>query len=46
MPSFKYGQIEFASKEFHKKRQITDIFMIDVTNVVLSDEVPCNNWKD
>ena len=43
---FKFGQIEVASKDFHKQRQITDIFTIDVNKVVLSDKVPCNNGKD
>ena len=27
-------------------KQITDIFMIDVNRVVISDKVPCNNGKD
>ena len=43
---FKFGQIEVASKNFHKQRQITDIFTIDVNKVVLSDKVPCNNGKN
>ena len=43
---FKFGRIEAATKDFHKKRQITDIFTIDVNEVVLSDKVPCNNGKD
>ena len=43
---FKFGQIEVASKDFHKQRQITDIFTIGVNKVVLSDKVPCNNGKD
>ena len=43
---FKFGQIEVASKDFHKQRQITDIFTIDVNKVVLSDKVSCNNGKD
>ena len=46
MSSFKFGQIEVASKDFHKQRQITDIFTIDVNKVVLSDKIPCNNEKD
>ena len=28
------------------QRQITDIFMIDINKVVLSDKVTCNNGKD
>ena len=43
---FKFGQIEVASKDFHKQRQITDIFTFDVNKVVLSDKMPCNNGKD
>ena len=43
---FKFGQIVVASKDFHKQRQITDIFAIDVDKVVLSDKMPCNNGKD
>ena len=46
MSSFKFGQIEVASKDFHKERQITDISTIDVNKVVLSDKVSCNNGKD
>ena len=43
---FKFGQIELASKDFHKQRHINDMFMTDVNKVVLSDKVPCNNGKD
>ena len=32
---FKFGQIEVASKDFYKQRQITDILTIDVNKVVL-----------
>ena len=46
MYSFEFGQKEFASKNFHKQRQITDIFTIDVSKVVLSDKVRSNNAKD
>ena len=46
MSSFKFGQIEVASKDFHKEKQITDIFTIDVNKVVLFDKVSCNNGKD
>ena len=41
----KFGQIEVASKDFHKQRRITDIFTIDVNKVVFSDKGPCNNRK-
>ena len=43
---FKFGQIEVASKDFYKQRQITDILTIDVNKVVLSDKVSCNGGKD
>ena len=43
MSSFKFGQIEVASKDFHKQRQITDLFTIDENKVVLSGKVQCNN---
>ena len=43
---FKCSQTEVASKDFHKKTQITDIFMIDVNKVLLSDKMPCNNGRD
>ena len=33
-------------KDFHRQRQITDIFTINVNKVVFSDKVPCNNGKD
>lgn len=44
MPSFKFGKI----KGFHKQRQVTDIFTIDINKVVLSNKVSCNNgmnWR-
>ena len=43
---FKFGQIEVASKDFYRQRQITDIFTINVNKVVLFDKVPRNNGKD
>ena len=46
MSSFRFGQKENASKDLHKQKQITDIFSIDVNNVVLSDKISCNNGKD
>ena len=39
----KFGQIEAASKD---QRPITDIFMVDVNKIVLSDKMSCNNGKD
>ena len=44
--SFKFGQTKVASKDFHRRRQITDILTIDVNKVVRSDIVSCNNGKD
>ena len=38
MPSFKFGQIEVASEDFQKERQITDIFTIDEHKAVLSNK--------
>ena len=42
----KFGQKEFTTKDFYGQRQITDIFMVDVNKLVVSDKVPCNNGKD
>ena len=43
---FKFGQKEVTTKDFFGKRQITNIFTIDVNKLVVSDKVPCNNGKD
>ena len=43
---FKFGRIEVATKDFYRKRKITDIFMIGVNKVVLSDKVSCNNGNN
>ena len=45
MSCFKFGQIEIASKDFCKQKQLTDIFTIDVNKVVVSDKVSCNKEK-
>ena len=42
----KFGQKEITTKDFYRQRQITDIFMIDVNKLVVSDKVPCNYGKD
>ena len=42
----KFGQKEVTTKDFYGQRQITDIFTIDVNNLVISDKLPCNNGKD
>ena len=46
MSSFKFGQTEVASKDFHKQIHIAEIFTIDVNKVALSHKVSCNNGKD
>ena len=46
MSCFKLGQIEIASKDFYKQKQLTDIFTIDVNKVVVSDKVSCNDGKN
>ena len=43
---FKFGQKEVTSKDFYGQRKITDIFMINVNKLVVSDKVPANNGKD
>ena len=42
----KFGQKEVTTKDFYGQRQITDIFMIDVNKLVVSEKVSCNNGKD
>ena len=42
----KFGQKEVTTKDFYGQRQITDIFTIDVSRVVMGDKIPCNNEKD
>ena len=42
----KFGQKEVTTKDFYEQRQITDVFIIDVNKVVVSDKVSCNNGKD
>ena len=42
----KFGQKEVTIKDFYEQRQITDIFMIDVNKLVVSDKVSSNNGKD
>ena len=46
MSRFKFGQIDVASNYFHKERQISDIFMINLNKAVVFYEVSCNNRKD
>ena len=42
----KFGEKEFTTKDFYGQRQITDLFTIDISKVVVSDKVSCNNGKD
>ena len=42
----KFGPKEVTAEDFYGQRQITDRFTIDVSKVVVSDKVPCNNGKD
>ena len=35
-----FGQKEVTAKDFYEQRQITDIFMIDVSKLVVSKRVP------
>ena len=42
----KFGQKQVTTKGFYGRRQITDLFTVDVNKVVVSDKVPCNNGKD
>ena len=41
----KFGQKEVTTKDFHGQRKITDLFTIDVNEVLVSDKVSCNNGK-
>ena len=42
----KFRQKEVATKDFYGQRQITDLFMIDINKLMVSDKVPCNNGED
>ena len=42
----KFGQKGVTAKDFYGKRQIPDIFTIDIIKVVVTDKVPFNNGKD
>ena len=42
----KFGQKEVKTKDFFGQRQITNLFTIDISKVVVSDKVPCSNGKD
>ena len=46
MFNFKFGQKKITSKKFYKQKQVTEIFIINVNKVVLSDRVSCSNGKE
>ena len=46
MSIFKFGQMNIASKDFYKHKQVTDIATMDISKVSVSDKVSCNNGKD
>ena len=46
MCSFKPGQKEILSRDFHKQKQVTDILRINVRKVMLSDRVSCSHGKN
>ena len=46
MSNYKFAQIEVASKDFCKQRQIADILKIDVNKAAVADKVSCNNGKE
>ena len=45
MSSFKFGQIEIVFKDSFKKNELTDIFTVNVNEVVVSDRMSWANDK-
>ena len=43
--SFKFGQVSVSSKDFYKRKQITDLFSLDYDKVVVSDLIQCGKDK-
>ena len=43
---FKFGQVRVASKDFHFKYQVSDIYSIDLSKITISDGFTCYNKKD
>lgn len=41
-----FRQLIVASKKFHKHGKLTDVLMMNVKKVVLSDRVSCDKDKD
>lgn len=46
MSCFKFDQIEIASKDFYNQKQVTDIFTINVSKVLVLDKVLCNDGNN
>ena len=42
----KFGQKQITTKDFYGQKQITDLFMINVKKLMVSDKVLCYNGKD
>ena len=45
MCRLEFGQIEIIFEGFHKQKQVTKIFIINVNKLVTSKGDLCNNWK-
>ena len=43
--SFKFGQVNVSSKDFYKRKQITDLFSLDYDKVMGSDPIQCGKDK-
>ena len=43
--SFKFGQVIVSSKDFYKRKQITDLFSLDYEKVMLSEPIQCGKDK-
>ena len=43
--SFKFGQVNASSKDFYKRKQITDVFSLDYDKVIVSDPIQCGKDK-
>ena len=40
--SFQFGDISIATKDFHSKYQVTDLFSIDLEKIVISEGISAN----
>ena len=43
--SFKFGQVIVSSKDFYKRKQITDLFSLDYEKVMVSEPIQCGKDK-